>query len=125
MLAVLYCVFAVAAGARSGYQIATQFSDAPLAYGLSALAAIIYLVAAWCFLRPSDASLRTATVLLWVELAGVVSVGLFTLVAPDRFPDATVWSDFGIGYGFVPLVLPIAGLWWLTRPQTREAFGAD
>jgi hypothetical protein len=24
-----------------------------------------------------------------------------------------VWSDFGIGYGFVPVVLPILGLLWL------------
>ena len=29
------------------------------------------------------------------------------------FPDDTVWSGFGRGYGFVPLVLPIAGLRWL------------
>jgi hypothetical protein len=29
-----------------------------------------------------------------------------------------VWSWYGIGYGFVPLVLPIFGLAWLwhTRP---------
>jgi hypothetical protein len=24
-----------------------------------------------------------------------------------------VWSGFGAGYGYVPLVLPFLGLWWL------------
>jgi len=33
--------------------------------------------------------------------------------AANAFPDATVWTGFGSGYGFVPLVLPFVGLWWL------------
>ena len=33
------------------------------------------------------------------------------------FPDATVWSQYGLGYGFVPLVLPVVGLWWLRRTR--------
>lgn len=123
MLAVVYTVFALAAGARAGYQIITEFSVAPLAYTLSAAAAVIYLFAAICFTRPSAASWRTAVILLWIELAGVLTVGTATVVASDRFSDQTVWSTFGIGYGFIPLVLPIAGLWWLTRPATRAAFG--
>jgi hypothetical protein len=36
-------------------------------------------------------------------------------VAPEDFPKATVWSGYGSGYGFVPLVLPLVGLWWLRR----------
>jgi len=30
-----------------------------------------------------------------------------------------VWSVYGRGYAFVPLVLPFVGLWWLwhTRPR--------
>jgi hypothetical protein len=38
----------------------------------------------------------------------------------SAFPDATVWSDFGQGYGYVPLILPIVGLWWLLRRSNRE-----
>jgi len=33
----------------------------------------------------------------------------------SKFPEASVWSDFGIGYGWVPLVLPLVGLWWILR----------
>jgi len=38
----------------------------------------------------------------------------------ELFADQTVWSTYGIGYGFVPLVLPIAGLWWLLRHRLME-----
>jgi hypothetical protein len=35
-----------------------------------------------------------------------------------------VWSSYGSGYGFVPLVLPVFGLLWLRRwtgrPRTRR-----
>lgn len=124
LLAVVYTVFAIAAGARSLYQILTKFGDAPLAFTLSAAAAVIYLLAALCFRRPSGRSWRTAVALLGVELAGVILVGILSLVEDDWFPEPTVWSDFGIGYGFVPLVLPVAGLLWLARPATRAQFGA-
>ncbi len=40
-------------------------------------------------------------------------VGTLSLARPSAFPDATVWSNFGLGYGFVPLVLPVLGLLWL------------
>lgn len=123
LLAAVYTVFAVSAGARALFQIATKFSNAPLAYLLSALAAVIYLLAAICFTRPSANSWRTATVALCVEFLGVVSVGTLSVIRPDLFPDASVWSDYGIGYGFVPVVLPLLGLWYLSRPSTRAAFG--
>ncbi|HEY1133960.1 MAG TPA: hypothetical protein VGE77_05230, partial [Nocardioides sp.] len=57
------------------------------------------------------------SVMLWVELAGVVTVGTLSLVVRDWFPDASVWSDYGIGYGFVPAILPVAGLLWLRRQK--------
>ena len=44
---------------------------------------------------------------------GVLTVGTLTVLDPDLFPDATVWSTYGQGYGFVPLVLPLLGLAWL------------
>jgi len=32
-----------------------------------------------------------------------------------------VWSDFGRGYVFIPLVLPFVGLWWLRRTSRGPA----
>ena len=122
LLVTVYALFALAAGARSAVQIATKFGDAPLAYLLSALAAVIYLVAAICLSRSSALSWRTAVVALAIELAGVLIVGTASIVFADSFPDATVWSDYGVGYGFIPLVLPIVGLVWLLRPGTRRDF---
>jgi hypothetical protein len=59
------------------------------------------------------------------ELAGVLVVGSLSLLDPELFPRATVWSTYGLGYGFFPLFLPIAGLAWLLRGQTRRAFRVD
>jgi hypothetical protein len=110
LLLAFYTLFAIAAGARSGYQIATSFRTAPVAYALSALAAAVYVVAAFA-LRARRRSLFSAAVA--VELAGVVGVGALSLADPGAFPDETVWSHFGQGYGFLPLVLPLAALVWL------------
>ena len=123
LIAAVYTLFALSAGARAVFQLATKFSHAPLAYILSAVAAVIYLLAAICFTFPSAASWRTAVVALCVEFIGVVGVGLISVMDPSLFKDASVWSKFGSGYGFVPLVLPLIGLWWLRRPATRAAFG--
>ncbi|GAA2072138.1 hypothetical protein [Actinomadura alba] len=111
-LVFVYAVFTLAAGARSGVQIATRFDEAPLAYLLSALAAVIYLVATAALARDAR---RVAVAACAVELAGVLTVGTLSLADSAAFPDATVWSDYGAGYGFVPLVLPIIGLLWLRR----------
>jgi hypothetical protein len=111
----VYALFAVAAGARAGVQLGTKFDEAPLAYTLSAVAAVIYLVAAVGLARDGAWGRRLATVCCAVELTGVLAVGTVSLVWPDAFPDATVWSGFGAGYGFVPLVLPVLGLYWLRR----------
>jgi hypothetical protein len=115
----VYGLFAVAAGARAGLQIATRFDEAPLAYALSALAAVIYLVAAVGLARGGAGGRRLALVCCTVELVGVLAVGIASLVWPEAFPDATVWSFFGVGYGFVPLLLPILGLLWLWRTRSR------
>ena len=115
VLVALYAVFAVAAGARSVVQIATDFDAAPLAYSLSLVAAVVYLVATFALRRTSVRAHRVAWAALVFEAVGVVVVGTLSIVRPEWFPDQTVWSDYGIGYGFVPLVLPFAGLWWLRR----------
>ena len=115
VLVAAYTVLAIGAGARSAVQLSTRFSEAPLAYLLSAAAAVVYLVAAFALRRRDQVSRRVAGVSMTVELVGVLAVGTFTLVQPGDFPDQTVWSGYGVGYGFVPLVLPVLGLWWLLR----------
>ena len=117
MLLALYALFVLAAGARSAVQLATDAGRAPIAYTLSAVAALTY-AAGWVAIRQASVG-RTAfaRVMLWIELGGVAAVGTLSLVRQDWFPDATVWSDYGIGYGFVPVLLPVAGLLWLRRAR--------
>ncbi len=115
VLVACYAVFALAAGARSLVQLTTRFDEAPLAYVLSFVAAVIYLVATLALRRTSEAAHRVAFVALAIEAVGVIAVGTLSLVRPAWFPDQTVWSHYGIGYLFVPLVLPFVGLWWLRR----------
>jgi len=43
------------------------------------------------------------------------------MVDVGDFPDETVWSQLGAGYGYVPLVLPFVGLWWLRRTGRTAA----
>lgn len=122
LLIAVYAIFAVAASARAGVQIATRFGDAPLAYALSAFAAVVYVVATVALARAGLAWWRVAVLACGVELVGVLVVGTVSLAYPDAFPDETVWSGYGRGYGFVPLVLPAIGLAWLryTAPAARK-----
>lgn len=117
MLIVVYGVFAVSAFARASVQILTDFAEAPVAYSLSAFAAVVYIVATVALARDNR---RVATVAVLIELIGVVTIGVLSLSAPESFPRDTVWSALGRGYGYVPLVLPLVGLWWIwrTRPRT-------
>jgi len=117
VLVAVYGLFALAATARSAVQIATKFHQAPLAYLLSAFAAVVYVVATVSLARGDAVSRRVATVAISIELVGVITVGAVSELAPDAFPDATVWTGFGSGYGFVPLVLPFVGLWWLRHTR--------
>jgi hypothetical protein len=115
VLMLVYGFFALAAGARSGVQLALHASRAPLAYTLSALAALTYLAATLLIRRAQrePTAARWAARLCLLELAGVVTVGTLSLLDPHAFPDATVWSQYGLGYGFVPAILPLAALRWL------------
>ncbi|WP_026923462.1 hypothetical protein [Glycomyces arizonensis] len=117
LIVLVYVVFAVSAGVRAGYQIATKFDQAPISYSLSAIAALIYLVAAVAIVRGAGTLALTA---VSVELVGVVGVGALSLAVPDWFPEASVWSHFGSGYGFVPLVLPAAGLAYLIKRRRAD-----
>lgn len=117
VIAVLYGVFTLSAGARAGYQLVRKFDEAPLAICLSLLSAVIYAVAAWALASCGARARAIATVTISIELAGVLGVGLLSVVAPQLFPLASVWSHFGQGYGFIPLVLPVLGLWWMRRSR--------
>lgn len=112
LLVAVYATFAVAASSRALYQLATKLSEAPVAYLLSAVAAAVYVVATVALLRDNR---RLALASIGFELVGVLAVGTLTLLDRGDFPDETVWSSFGAGYGYVPLVLPVLGLLWLRR----------
>ena len=121
VLIAIYALFALAATARAGVQIATKFGTAPVAYLLSAFAAVVYILATVTLAVGTPAARRIAVLSCSIELVGVVAVGTWSLADPGSFPDATVWSGFGSGYGFVPLVLPVFGLLWLRRLTRRAA----
>ncbi len=124
VLVAVYGLFALAATGRATYQIIAGFGKAPVAYLLSALAAVIYLVATVALSRGDRTSVRVARVAITTELVGVLVVGLVSYLVPSEFPDKTVWSHFGAGYGYVPLVLPVVGLWWLRRTSRPVPTGA-
>ncbi|HET7801531.1 MAG TPA: hypothetical protein VFL38_14000 [Humibacillus xanthopallidus] len=115
VLVAVYGLLALAATGRSILQISEYFDRAPVSYVLSALAAVIYIVATIGLARGDRTSVRLATVALTVELVGVLVVGAISYAVPSAFPDKTVWSHFGSGYGYVPLLLPLVGLWWIRR----------
>ncbi len=118
VLVAVYGVFAIAATARASVQLLRDWHEAPLAYALSGVAALVYVVATVALARGAR---RIATGAVVAELVGVLVVGAFSVADPTAFPRATVWSGFGSGYGYVPLVLPLLGLAWLWR--SRRAAG--
>ncbi len=115
VLVFVYGLFAVAATARAVVQLATDASKAPVAYLLSLFSGLVYIVATWALATDRR---RVAIATILVELTGVLVIG--TLSHPSDLDRASVWSDYGNGYGFVPLVLPMVGLWWLWRLGRQE-----
>ncbi|MFJ5216428.1 hypothetical protein ACIP98_17135 [Streptomyces sp. NPDC088354] len=115
LLLSLYGVFTVAALSRAIVQIVLQFDEAPLAYLLSLLAGIVYAVITVALWRGGEGARKVALVSCTLELIGVLTVGTLTLVDSSAFPDQTVWSDYGMGYVFLPVVIPVSGLLWLRR----------
>jgi hypothetical protein len=119
VLIAAYTVLAVAAGARAGVQLATRAGEAPVPYALSAVAAFVYLVLA-VSLRGRGRWLTVATVAATAELAGLLWVGTAERLGAVAWPDQTVWSGYGAGYGFAPVVLPLAALVILARRRGSE-----
>ncbi|MEU6552605.1 hypothetical protein ABZ915_20295 [Streptomyces sp. NPDC046915] len=118
LLVWFYGVMVVGAVSRSAYQIATDFGRAPLAYSLSAVAGVVYGFITYTLVRGGETARRAALVCCAAELAGVLVVGTWTLVEPSSFPDATVWSDYGMGYVFIPVLLPLSAIYWLRKSRT-------
>ncbi len=118
VLTLFYGVLAVAATGRSAFQLATKFHDAPTAYILSGIAAVIYVVALVAIITQRR---LLAIVACSIEFVGVVVVGTWSYAVPHDFPDTTVWSGYGSGYGYLPAVLPILALLWLRRVARATA----
>jgi len=112
LLVAVYGILALAATARGIYQVTTKLDEAPVAYLLSLGAGLVYVVATIALATDRR---RLAWWAVSIEMVGVLAVGVLSLVDVGDFPDETVWSAFGQGYGYVPLVLPFLGLVWLWR----------
>jgi hypothetical protein len=72
---------------------------------ISLLAGLIYVaitVCAWHGL------LRPVRIGLWIEVVGVVVVSIAEEFRP--LPYVSAWSNYGAGYLWLPIILPIAGL---------------
>lgn len=117
LLIVFYAVFAVSSTARASFQIFTKFEQAPLAYSLSLLSALVYILATISLSKAGKSWRKVALASVVFELVGVLAVGTLSFVAPELFAHQSVWSGFGSGYGYIPLVLPILGLLWIRKTQ--------
>lgn len=119
VLIAVYAILALAATARSLVQIVRGFDEAPVAYLLSALAGVVYIVATIALLRRGEVWYRVAWITIIFEFVGVLLVGVLSLVDPALFAHPSVWSQFGAGYLFIPLVLPVLGMLWLYRMRPQ------
>lgn len=122
VLVIVYGIMALAATGRSFVQIVRAFDEAPVAYTLSALAAVVYILATLALIFSGrSAWYRVAWIAIAFELVGVIVVGTLSLLLPALFQHPTVWSGYGIGYLFIPLVLPFLGLWWLVTHRRTSS----
>jgi hypothetical protein len=115
LLIAIYAIFAISATARASYQLIREFDQAPLAYSLSAISALVYVLATISLTKQQAKWQRIAKITIWFELIGVIVVGTLSLLLPDLFAHPSVWSGFGVGYAFIPLLLPVLGLIWLRK----------
>lgn len=115
LVVAVYGVFALSATVRASYQLIRRYEEAPLAYWLSLFSALVYVVATIALARNK---VVLAKYTLIFELVGVLAIGLLSVLVPSLFAHPTVWSFFGMGYGFIPLLLPIFGLWWISGRES-------
>ena len=127
VLITVYAILAVGATSRAAFQLVAYFGTYPAArvpIALSAVSAVIYVLATIALIAPGRAWYRIAWVTISFELAGVLIIGTLSYVFPAIFigpatlvdvAHGTVWSGYGQGYLYIPVVLPILGLIWLSR----------
>ncbi len=123
VLIVTYLILAIAATMRAIYQLVSKFDEAPLAYSLSALSGVVYIVATVALINRRGIWRGAAWAALAFEFVGVLAVGALSFAMPEHFAHPSVWSHFGQGYLFIPLVLPVLGMLWLWKQRPDE--GAD
>lgn len=121
LLVVAYAILSLAALGRSAFQIFTKFDTAPLAYTLSGFAAVVYVLITVLLFIDRPWARTTTWLAMAAELAGVLVIGALSVFDPELFPQDTVWSFFGRGYLFIPLLLPIIGIWWMLRQRIRPS----
>lgn len=115
LLILVYAVFAISSTARASFQVITKFEEAPVSYSLSLLSAVVYLLATVSLAKSGPAWKTIALASVIFELIGVLTIGVVSLLAPELFVEASIWSGFGSGYGYLPLVLPVLGLLWIRK----------
>ncbi len=118
VLITVYAILAIGATSRAVYQMVTVYQTAPVAITLSALSGVIYILATLALILPGRTWYRVAWITISFELLGVLVIGTLSIVVPSIFVqgsgvDGTVWSYYGYGYLFIPLVLPVLGMLWL------------
>ncbi|MBM7767875.1 hypothetical protein [Glutamicibacter nicotianae] len=116
----VYGILALAATVRGVYQIMSKFDEAPIAYSLSLVSGLIYILATFSLSSAKRGAWLVSLYAVAIELVGVIVVGILSLTHPEEFAHPSVWSGFGEGYGYIPLVLPIIGLWWLYRNRNER-----
>ncbi|HEY1531399.1 MAG TPA: hypothetical protein VGF80_11325 [Galbitalea sp.] len=133
VLIIVYAILAIGATSRAVYQLVTIYSSARVPITLSAVSGVVYIVATLALLLRGPAWYRVAWITISFELLGVLVVGTLSLLDPALFAGSakvsfgTVWSYYGIGYLFIPLVLPVLGMLWLRSRRDRavdESAGA-
>jgi len=115
LLILVYAVFAISSTARASFQVITKFEEAPVSYSLSLLSAVVYLLATVSLAKSGPAWKTIALASVIFELIGVLTIGAISLLVPELFVEASIWSGFGSGYGYLPLVLPVLGLLWIRK----------
>jgi hypothetical protein len=124
VLAFFYGLWAFSALGRSSYEYLLK-NPRPanlVPAHLSTFVGLLYIFIIVGLRRRSPRAWWVTLALLSVELAGVLIVGTLDVVW-RAFPYATVWSQYGRGYFFMPLLLPFVGLAYMLRQETRAAYG--
>ena len=122
VLGISYPVLAISTFFRAAYQLFVK--EGVVNYvgpALTAVACTCYMLATiGFFVRQRWAWWLSVTVLSF-ETFMTITVGILSILYPELI-GSTVWRNFGIDYGFFPLVQPLLGLAWLMHPATRAAY---